>query len=103
MVQRLLLRRCGGCGEVHGAVRRRKIRSDAKREGEQLDAMAEVSFWGELSEAKPYDFIRHRDSGGRGTTPKGWWRGRRPRGNARVFVISRHLCSLAFSCEENLL
>ena len=43
MVQRLLLRRRGGRGKIHGALRRRKIRSETAREGEQLDAVAEVS------------------------------------------------------------
>ena len=31
---------------------------------------------------------------GRGTTPKGWWRGRRTQRAARVFVTSKHVRSL---------
>jgi hypothetical protein len=34
-----MLRRRGGCREVHGAFRRREVRSGAEREGAELDAV----------------------------------------------------------------
>jgi hypothetical protein len=42
VVQRLLFCSRRGCGEVHGAFRRREVRSGAEREGAELDAVEKI-------------------------------------------------------------
>src|ERR1700722_7023316 len=41
--KREAFRRRGRRGQVHGTVRRRKVRSEAERQGEQLDAVEKIS------------------------------------------------------------